>query len=303
MAAWAAEVHVGEELARELIAEQFTPLPRRSVELLSEGWDYVVHLVDGEWAFRFPRRAVVVSSTEREIAVLGLLAPHLPVGVPEPIYVGRPTERFAWPFFGARFLPGVEAGEATLSDNERVQLARPLARALRALHHPALLAELGSLLPFDPIRRADMALRVPRTRVELAAVCELGLWEPRPGLDELLERAASLPPPEPRAICHGDLHFRQLLVDGGQLTGIIDWVDVCRSDPGVDLQLAWSWMPPAARDEFLDEYGPVTEDSLLRARVVALFLNGALARYGSAEGMPTVVAEALSGLHRASAGL
>jgi len=171
------------------------------------------------------------------------------------------------------------------------------------VHGPAVLAELGGLLPFDPIRRADMALRVPRTRSELAAVAELGTWQPPPGLDELLDRAAALPPPEPLAVCHGDLHFRQLLVDGGHLTGIIDWVDVCRSDPGVDLQLAWSLLPPAARDEFFDEYGPVTDESLLRARVVALFLNAVLARYGSAEGMPTVAAEALASLRRASAGL
>ena len=111
-------------------------------------------------------------------------------------------------------------------------MARPLARALRALHDPAVLAELGGQLPFDPIRRADMAAACRRWRADR----------------------------------------------------IIDWVDVCRSDPGVDLQLAWSMLPPAARDEFVDEYGPVAEESLLRARVVALFLYAILARYGSAGG-------------------
>ncbi len=100
------------------------------------------------------------------------------------------------------------------------------------------------------------------------------------------------------AVCHGDLHFRQLLVDGGDLTGIIDWVDVCRSDPGVDLQLLWSFLPPAGRDAFLDEYGPVSEGSLLRARVLALFLNAILAQYGHAEGMRPVAAEALAALDR-----
>ncbi len=80
-------------------------------------------------------------------------------------------------------------------------------------------------------------------------------------------------------------------------------MDVCRSDPGIDLQLAWSFLPPAAREEFLDEYGTVTEASLLRARVLALFLNAALARYASAEGKPAVATEALAGLRRASAGL
>ena len=303
MADWTAEARVGEELARTLIAEQFAPLPRHSLELLSEGWDYVVHLVDGEWAFRFPRRAVVVPGTEREIAVLGLLAPHLPIAVPAPVYVGRPTAQFPWPFFGAVYLPGVEASEAALSDRERTRLARPLARALRALHAPSVLADVGGLLPFDPNHRADMTLRVARARDELVAVAELGLWDVPPQLDELLEQAAALPPPEPRAVCHGDLHFRQLLVHRGELTGIIDWVDVCRSDPGIDLQLAWSFLPPAAREEFLDEYGTVTEASLLRARVLALFLNAALARYASAEGKPAVATEALAGLRRASAGL
>jgi aminoglycoside phosphotransferase (APT) family kinase protein len=214
VADWTPEVRVDEALARELVAGQFAPLPLRSVALLSEGWDYVVHLVDGEWAFRFPRRAVVVPGTEREIAVLGLLAPHLPLGVPAPVHVGRPTERFPWPFLGSRFLPGVEAGEAAPTDGERARLARPLARALRALHAPRVLAEVGGLLPFDPIRRADMAVRAPRTRDELAALAELGTWTPPPGLDDLLARAAALPRAEPLAVCHGDLHFRQLLLDG-----------------------------------------------------------------------------------------
>jgi aminoglycoside phosphotransferase (APT) family kinase protein len=291
---WTAEAHVDVALARELIAEQFAPLPRSSVELLSEGWDYVVYLVDGEWTFRFPRRERVVAGTEREIRVLGRIAEHLPVAVPAPVHVGRPGGRFPWPFYGARFLPGVEASEAALSDHGRAQLARPLARALRALHAPELLAEVGAELPFDPIGRSDMSVRVPRTREALAAVA----FRSRE-IDELLEFAAALPPSKPTAVCHGDLHFRQLLVDGDDLTGIIDWVDVCRSDPGVDLQLLWSFFPPAARDEFLAEYGRVSEDSLIRARLLALFLNATLARYGRAEGFPAVEAEALAGLERA----
>jgi len=99
-------------------------------------------------------------------------------------------------------------------------------------------------------------------------------------------------------VVHGDLHIRQLLADGGGLSGIIDWVDVCRSDPGVDLQLWWSLLPPAGRAEFLDEYGPVPDDSLLRARVLALFLNAILLRHARAEGLTAVEAEALAGLER-----
>ncbi|HXH97836.1 MAG TPA: phosphotransferase [Gaiellaceae bacterium] len=298
MSEWAAEQQVGEELAEALVREQFAPLPERSVSLLSTGWDYVVHLVDERWVFRFPRREVVVPGTEREISALGRIAPLLPVSVPAPTYVGQPSAAFPWPFYGARYLPGVESSDAHLSDDDRTRLARPLARALRSLHGPETMAAAGDMLPTDPIRRADMSFRVPKTREALAAVRELGLWEPPAVVEEILAAASALPQAESSAVCHGDLHFRQLLLDGGELSGIIDWVDVCRSDPGVDLQLVWSFLPPEGRDAFLAEYGSVSRGSLLRARVLALFLNAILARYGHVEGLETVEAEALAGLAR-----
>jgi aminoglycoside phosphotransferase (APT) family kinase protein len=296
MSEWAAELVVDERLAGELIHEQFAPLPLRSLERLAEGWDYVAFLVDGAWVFRFPRREVVVSGTEREIAVLPGLAALLPVPVPAPRYVGRPNGRFPWPFYGAPFLPGVELAEASLDDRDRVTLARPLARTLRALHSGETLAAVGDVLPVDPIGRADMQARVPRTGDALEAIADV--WRLPPAVDGILAAAHELQPATATAVVHGDLHIRQLLADGGSLSGIIDWVDVCRSDPGVDLQLWWSFLPPAGRAAFLDEYGTVSEDSLLRARVLALFLNAILLRHARAEGLAAVEAEALAGLDR-----
>ena len=297
--AWVAETSVDEQLARELLEKQFAPLPRRSLSLLSEGWDNVVYRVDDDWVFRFPRRSVVVAGMENELAVLPRLCELLPVAVPVPAYVGRPDERFPWSFYGARFLPGVESGDAELSDDERVGLARPLARALRVLHGPATYAAVGAALPADPMGRADMPARVSRTRAAIEGVAALGLWRAPPSVETILEQALLLPPAEPSAVCHGDLHFRQLLVERGALSGIIDWVDVCRADPGIDLQLLWSFFPPAGRAAFLEAYGSVSADSLLRARVLALFLSAVLARYGRTEGLVSVEAEALAGLRRA----
>jgi aminoglycoside phosphotransferase (APT) family kinase protein len=102
-------------------------------------------------------------------------------------------------------------------------------------------------------------------------------------------------------VCHGDLHFRQVLVDGSRVTGIVDWVDVCRSDPGIYLQLALAYLPLEARPVFFDEYGPVGEESLLRARVLALNLSAVLARYGRAQGLERVEREAVASLDRAVA--
>jgi aminoglycoside phosphotransferase (APT) family kinase protein len=288
---WSAEEHVGEELARRLVRAQFQELPADEVTLVSEGWDYAVFRVDVEWAFRFPRREMVVPGTEREIAVLPHLAPRLPASVPVPVFVGEPSDLFPWPFYGARFIPGEEP--TGLADDARSRLARPLARFLRALHETADLD-----LPVDLQQRSNMAFRVPRTRQELEAIAHV--WRPPPRVEEVLREAEALPLPDPVAVVHGDLHFRQLLVHEDELRGVIDWVDVCRADPGQDLQLVWSFLPPSARSEFLDEYGPVAEHSLLRARVLALNLMAALVRYAHHEGFAAIEAEALAGLERAA---
>jgi len=142
-----------------------------------------------------------------------------------------------------------------------------------------------------------MAVRVPRTRESFDAIADL--WQPPGEVEQLLAQALALPPPEPRALCHGDLHFRQLLVDGDRLSGIVDWVDLCRADPGIDLSLVYGLLSPVARAEFLEEYGDVDPASLMRARVLALNLMAVLVHYGHDERNPDVEAEALAGLGRA----
>ena len=119
----------------------------------------------------------------------------------------------------------------------------------------------------------------------------------------MLEAARTLAVPEPSAVVHGDLHVRHLLVGSdGALTGVIDWGDVCRADPSVDLLLLWSFLPPEARTEFLAAYGPVSEEQLLRARVLALFLSVTLLLYAEHERMPGLKAEAIAGLTRSATG-
>ena len=277
---WSAEQHVDERRARLLIRARFPALAADQVTPISEGWDYVVFRVDGEWAFRFPRREVVVPGTEREIAVLPELAERLPVAVPAPFFVGRPGEDFPWPFYGARYLEGIEA------TGEPVDPVA-LGTALRVLHAPETLAAVGGRLPVDPLGRVDMDVRLPRLR-------ELGIDAPA-----LVAAAAALPPARHTAVCHGDLHMRQLLVDGGTLTGIVDWVDLCRSDPAIDLSVAWSTLDAGGRPAFFAAYGEAGEQTRVRARVVAAFLCGELVDWAGKEQVPVVLDAAAAGLRRA----
>jgi aminoglycoside phosphotransferase (APT) family kinase protein len=300
---WQADVVVDEDDVRGLIAAQFPSLALRGLRRLAEGWDNAVWVVDDAWLFRFPRRQIAIPGVEREIAVLPRLAPLLPAPIPRPKLVGRPAGGYPWPFFGARLLAGGEAAEAGLTEAARVLLARPFGRFLHALHRPETLAAVaGHALPADPMGRADMALRVPRTLAILEEVERAGLWRAPDSLGDVLEAARALPAPEASAVVHGDLHVRHLLVDrAGGLTGVIDWGDLCRADPSVDLILFWSFLPPRAREEFLAGYGPVGPERLLRARVLSLFLSATLLLYAEQEAMPNLRAESLAGLARAAA--
>jgi aminoglycoside phosphotransferase (APT) family kinase protein len=278
-----------------VIAEQFPQVEQRSLRLLGAGWDNTVWLVDEQWVFRFPRKAMVIPGFRNEIAHLPVLAPLLPLPIPVPTLVGEPSEAYGWPFYGAPFLPGRELAEADLDDDARAQLALPLAEFLRTLHG----LELDADLPLDPVRRADMPFRVERTRDRMDRLRRGGLWDAPPLVEELLAEAEGIPPPEPASVCHGDLHLRHLLVgEDGEPTAVIDWVDLSRNDAAVDLALLWSTLPPDSRATFLAAYGEVTKEQLLRARVLALFLCGTLALFGRHEGLPALEREAVESLDR-----
>jgi aminoglycoside phosphotransferase (APT) family kinase protein len=296
MPVWTAEIEIDEWLVRGLLA-QFG-LDGARLRKLAEGWDNSVWVVDERYAFRFPHRAVAIPLLERELAVLPKLAPLLPLPIPGPAFVGEPTTLYPWPFFGAALIPGVEAGVAELDDQARLRVALELAGFLRALHA----IELEEPLPLDPNGRTDMPKRAGLARDDLRELEQLGLWRAPPELSGFLADAERLPPPAAETVVHGDLHFRHLLVQDGTASGVIDWGDVCRADPAVDLPLYWSFVPPEGREPFLDAYGPISETQLLRARVLSIQLCAVLARYGHSEGRPEILRAGLDGLERTAAG-
>jgi aminoglycoside phosphotransferase (APT) family kinase protein len=279
-------------LARRLISEQcFEPT---TLELLGEGWDNTVWLADGRWAFRFPRREIAIPGVEREIAVLSELAAQVPLPIPVPKWVGEPSEEFRWPFYGAEVIDGRELPVMKLDHDARCALGRPLGRFLRAVHDASVTAEL----PYDPMERANMTTRVPRTFEALLQID--ALWSIPDEIRDALYDALQLPPGvhDHPVLAHGDLHARHLLVRGETLAGVIDWGDVCLADPAVDLAVCWYALPPDGRAEFFAAYGRVSQAQLLRARVLSLFMCATLVIHGSDAGLDDVVREALEGLQR-----
>jgi aminoglycoside phosphotransferase (APT) family kinase protein len=302
-AGWEPEHIVSAADAADLVGGQFPRLRGAPVEELATGWDNTVFLVGGEWIFRFPRRAVALPGFQREIDILPLLASRLPLPVPVPEFAGRPSERFPWPFWGARHIPGRELADAVLPDDARLSAAAGLGGFLRALHDPRLVSVAGGGLPRDPQRRAEPTVCAPRARERLARLATGHVWTPDPAVERLLADGERLGEPTGAVVvCHGDLHIRHLLVDeDARAAGVIDWGDLCVADPSADLSLAYAGFAGPSRTALLSAYGPVGREREIRARVLAVYLCAVLAEYAAATGRDVLLAEALAGLGRAVA--
>jgi aminoglycoside phosphotransferase (APT) family kinase protein len=295
--------------AARLIAGAFPELGRQPVRPLAEGWDNSVFVVGEEFAFRFPRRAMALPGVRREIAVLPVLAPLLPLPIPTPSYVGAdddPDE--PWPFFGARLLKGTELALAGIAEDARASAATALGGFLRALHAPTTLAAARSAgseqLLDDPMHRAWPRSRSTDTRNLLATLARDGAWAADVRIERLLDQAEELSAPDSAPVLtHGDLHIRHLLVDvtGGSIhaTGVIDWGDLCISHPAIDLSFAYAAFADDSRRAFLDAYGAVDAEAELRARALAVRLSAILATYALATQQSQLAEESLRGLERA----
>ena len=268
---WTADIEIDRELAAQLIAEQFPEFARLSLEPLGIGWDNAVFVVGGRFAFRFPRRRIAVPLIVREIAILPRIAPHLPLAIPAPVFVGTASEAYPWPFAGYEMIGGATACSVAISEADRVRLAAPLGRFLGALHaiDPAPLVELG--LPPDEIARLDHAKRVRIVGERIPSLVAAGAID----ADAFMTWFRTHPPETiagaKRTLVHGDLYARHLLVDDARVpTGVIDWGDLHLGDPALDIAIAHAMLPPSAHAAFREAYGTIDERTWHAARYRAL---------------------------------
>lgn len=281
-------------LARTLVAACFPALAPRRVEPLGTGWDNAAFLVDGEWVFRFPRRAGAADLLRTEARALPALAPRLPLPVPVPEWVGEGDGRFPLPFTGYRRLPGRTACAAGPADAGSRAVARSLGGFLAALHAvPA--GGLG--LPGDTLRRTDLASRTHLLEERLGALSQAGLvGDPGPWLALFAEGDAG-GPGRPPAVVHGDLYARHVLLDGrGEVAGVLDWGDLHLGDPAVDLSVAYLLFAPEERGAFAEAYGPVDAGAWRTARRRALFHAASTAWFAHAVGDDPLLRAGLRGL-------
>ena len=143
-----------------------------------------------------------------------MLAPRLPLPVPAPLRVGRPSTLFPAPWSVLPWLPGQPADLAPPPEDAA---AAALVAFLAALHQPAPTAA-----PVNPFRGVALAARAAVCEQRMASLAE---WSNlvTPAVRQAWEAALAAALDGPPTWIHGDLHPLNLLVHGGALSAVIDW--------------------------------------------------------------------------------
>ncbi len=223
-----AEIEVG--LARAFPDLQITP-----VHLLHVGFGSIAVETAGGLVFRIARDPGTAHGHARELEVLPVLAPRLPVPIPRPRWRIEPGEIFPLGALGYPKLAGEPIAPEALAERERARLASDLAAFLAALHGFSVDEAHGlGLASWKSTRAAfrwerDDVLPVLEARLTPGEYRAVVAWWESFLADPALERFRP-------ALRHGDPWYGNLLVDdSGRLAGVLDWEGIEVGDPAWDL--------------------------------------------------------------------
>lgn len=218
-------------------------------------------------AVRLPRRAAAAALIVHEQRWLPYLAGRLSLPIPVPSAIGVPGRGYLWSWSIQPWLPG-EAADEYAPDPAQ---APHFAAFLRSLHQPA-----PADAPQNPVRGGSLHGRAPFAEERLRRLAEqTSLITPR--IRQLWEDALGAPMDVLPTWLHGDLHPRNVLVERGVISGVIDWGDLTAGDRATDLSAIWMLFEDVeARREALAAYGPLSTATLARAKGWAIHFGAML---------------------------
>lgn len=223
----------------------------RSAEMVHGGRSnltYVLEAEHGRWVLRRPPLGAILPTAHdmsREYRMISALS-GTDVPVPRPVVYCDDPAVIGAPFYVMAYVPGVvvreEWPEALGGPEARGRASAALVDVLARLH--AVDWRAAGLEAFHrPEPYAERQLR--RLRAQ---------WEQSKTQDEPLMQAvwarlaASVPPPQPPTIVHGDYRLNNTILaadDPGRILAVVDWELATIGDPLADLGLMLVYWPQA----------------------------------------------------------
>ena len=240
------EIDTDTALARRLLETQFphwAALPIAAVE--SGGTDNALYKLGDDLVIRLPRVPGAAAQAEKEQRWLPILAPHLPIAIPEPAAFGQPETSYPYPWSVYRWLNGDNGTVTPLAnpDLAAVELAAFIS-AMRSID-----AE-GGPQPGEHNSSRGVPL-ITRDAFARAGIATLPDTFDKAALTRCWERALAAPVWNgPPVWIHGDLHPANLLINRGRIHAVIDFGCLGIGDPATDVMAAWNVLPAHSRAVF-----------------------------------------------------
>lgn len=240
-------IEVSSSTVAQLVHRQFphwAELPIRSVA--TPGWDNRTFHLGDDLLVRLPSAAEYALAVQKEHRWLPVIAPRVPLPIPEPVALGAPDDSYPHPWSIYRWLPGEPADRSPIADLD--DFATSLADFLGALQ--AIDADDGPgpgvhnwfrggpLTTYAAQVEEDVKTLTPEIPVGTVA--------------EIWQHALDAPWSGQPVWFHGDVAVGNLLVDDGRLAAVIDFGTCGVGDPACDLAIAWTLLDSDSRTTFRD---------------------------------------------------
>ncbi len=255
---------INEALVAQLVSDQFPQWAHLPIIAASpQGWDNRTFRLGDALAVRLPSAEGYAHQIRKERRWLPYLARHLRIAVPTPIKLGRPTAAFPFDWSVNAWQDGHVLSRTNIADE-----------ALFAAELGSFLAELRAVPaehdaprpgPATAHRGGPFAFYAPEARTALRA-----LGAESPATRRLIDEAVGSHWNGPPVWFHGDFSVDNLLIDGGHLSGVLDFGCCGMGDPACDLVIAFTYLSDVSRSVFRQSVG-LDDHTWRRARGWALW--------------------------------
>lgn len=232
-------------LACRLIAAQFpqwVDLPIQPIK--PEGGDNKTFRLGDQMTIRLPRAREYSHQVKKEQYWLPKLAPLLPLPIPTPLAMGKPTEEYPWHWSIYQWLIGSVVSPESIIDLNKfaAKLAGFLISLQKINTEGAPKAGIhnfyrgGDISIYDAETRQAISILNDKIDVKLAT--------------EIWDKAMASSWQSSPVWVHGDITPGNLLVREGELSAVIDFGSSAVGDPACDLAIAWTFFKKESRDIF-----------------------------------------------------
>ena len=236
---------IDRHLVQRLVENQFPQWKNLPIEpVIPGGWDNRTFRLAKQMLVRLPSAAAYAANVEKEQTWLPRLAPFLPLVIPEPLAMGKPSGNYPWAWSVYRWIEGDTASSVYITNLS--DFAADLAQFLTALQRIDTTGgpppgkhnfyRGGALSTYDNETR--QALIVLKGKINVDAATHV--WE------AALATTWSHSP----VWIHGDISPGNLLVYQGRLKAVIDFGGLAVGDPACDLAIAWTMFKDESREVF-----------------------------------------------------